>query len=316
MNRSLFRKAIGNYGLLFIYAGVFVFFSFAAPAFFTHGNMIGLIHYTAEMLLLVLGFSIVFISGEFDLSFMYVFPLVTVILAFFISILGWSPSSALVMAMLVAFLAGLTNGFLTMYVKIPSFFATISVAFICFGVIHAVTGPYSIPCYFVPWLAFFGQGYIGGIPFNFILAGILYIIFTFILGMTRFGRQLYAIGDDAEAARNIGIKVNLYKMLAFILGSLIVGLAGVMYCTRLASGQATTGPGFMLPVFAAVFLGMTMFKVGRVTIYGALIGAFFMNTVANGMTHLGIPFYWQPFVSGAVLIGAVLTTIAKERIEI
>jgi ribose/xylose/arabinose/galactoside ABC-type transport system permease subunit len=264
----------------------------------------------------VLAFCLVFISGEFDLSFMYLFPLVSIVAAFLMAKMSWAAPPAIAMAVAVAVIAGLGNGSLTIYVGLPSFFATISVAFICYGLIHAITGPYSIPCYFPPWLAFFGKGSLGVVPFNIVLSGGLYAVFVFVLGSTRFGRQLYAAGDDAEAARNMGIRVNFYKILVFVIAAMIVCLGGIVYCTRLGSGQATAGPGYMLPVLASVFLGMTMFKVGRATIYGALIGAFFMNTVTNGLTQMGMPFFWQPFVSGAVLIGAVLTTIARERIEI
>ncbi len=315
-NKVSIKGLVANYGLLFIFAGVFIFFSLVAPGFFTGGNMVTLARYTSEMLLLVLAFCIVFISGEFDLSFMYLFPLVSIILAFLMVKLGWSPAAGLAMGVFAAALAGLGSGSLTVFIGLPSFFATISVAFICYGAIHAITGPYSIPCYFPPWLAFLGKGSIGPVPFNIVVAGCFYAVTMFVLGKTRFGRQLYALGDDKEAARNMGVRVNLYKMLAFLVAALIVFVAGIMYCTRLGAGQATAGPGYMLPVLASVFLGMTMFKVGRATIYGALIGAFFMNTVTNGLTQMGMPFYWQPFVSGAVLIGAVLTTIARERIEL
>lgn len=316
MQQLSVRNIVANYGLLFIYAGFFIFFSLVTPTFFARGNMVTLLRYSAEMLILVLAFALVFISGEFDLSFMFLFPLVSIILAFFMAKLSWSPGAALALAIAVAAAAGLTSGALTVYVGLPSFFATISVAFICYGLIHAITGPYSIPCYFGPWLTFFGQGNIGPVPFNIILAIGMYILFIFILGRSRFGRQLYAIGDDKNAARNVGIPVNLFKMLAFIFAALIVALAGIIYCTRLGSGQATAGPGFMLPVFASVFLGMTIFKVGRATLYGAFIGAFFMNTVTNGLTHMGVPFYWQPTVGGLILIGAVLTTIVREKIEL
>ena len=316
MTRGVLQKIFVDHGLLFIFAGVFIYFSFATEGFLSVGNMVTVSRYSAEMLLLVFAFCLVFISGEFDLSFMYLFPLTSIIFAYMITKQGWPILPALGLLFLVAIIAGLGSGTLTIYVGLPSFFATISVAFVCYGLIHAITGPYSIPAYFPPWVSFIGKGTIGPIPFGLVLALIVFVGLFFLLGRTRFGRQLYAVGDDREAARNMGVRVNLYKMLAFVISGLLIGGAGLIYASRLSSGQATAGPGFMLPVLAAVFLGMTMFKVGRATIYGALIGAFFMNIINNGLIQMGIPFYWQPFASGIVLIGAVLVTIAREKIEI
>ena len=316
MTKGIFRKVIENYGLLVIFAGVFIFFSIKTPTFFSGGNMITLVRYTSEMLLLVLGFTLVFIAGEFDLSFMYLFPLVSIILAFLCAVLGWPTSLALLIAIIVAILAGLGNGVLTVYVGLPSFFATISIAFICYGLIHFITGPFSIPCYLPTWFSFIGKGFLGGLPFNIVITGLIYVGVIFVAEKTRFGRHLYALGENLEAARNIGVKVNLYKMLAFVIATFIYGVGAIMFTSRLSSGIATVGPEYMLPVFASVFLGMTMFKVGRATIYGALIGAFFMNTIVNGLTQMGMPFYWQQFISGIVLIGAVSVTIAREKIEI
>jgi ribose transport system permease protein len=201
--------------------------------------------------------------------------------------------------------AGFVNGYLTAKVKLPAFIVTLGSFTYVRGLAYVISGGYPIVLT-DPVFKFFGAGDIVGIPTPIFIMALIYIITFFVLKYTMFGRHVYAIGGNEEAASLTGIKVGATLIKVYVISGLLSGLAGVVLAGRLYSGQPTAGNGFELDAIAAVILGGTSFTGGVGTIRGTIIGALIMGVLSNGLTLLNVSYYWQLVIKGAVIILAVL----------
>jgi ribose transport system permease protein len=134
---------------------------------------------------------------------------------------------------------------------------------------------------------------------------ITYLVVWFILERTTFGRHVYAVGGNVEAARLAGIRVKRVLLKVYLLAGLTAGLAGVMFAARVESGQPRAGEGYELDAIAAVVLGGTSLFGGRGRIYGTFVGALIIGVLSNGLVLMNVPFFTQLIIKGAVIIVAV-----------
>ncbi|MNE57429.1 Ribose transport system permease protein RbsC [compost metagenome] len=153
---------------------------------------------------------------------------------------------------------------------------------------------------------FFGAGSMLGVPTPIYIMAVVYVIMFFVLKYTMFGRHLYAIGGNEEAARLTGIKVERTLINVYSISGLMAGIAGVVMAGRVISGQPNAGISFELDAIAAVILGGTSFVGGVGKIQGTIIGVLIMAVLSNGLTLLDVDFYWQMIVKGIVIVIAVL----------
>jgi len=200
---------------------------------------------------------------------------------------------------------GFVNGYLTAKVKLPAFIVTLGSFTYIRGLAYVISAGYPIVLT-DPLFKFFGAGGIVGIPTPIFIMAFIYVITFFVLKYTMFGRHVYAIGGNEEAASLTGIKVGATLIKVYVISGLLSGLAGVVLAGRLYSGQPTAGVGFELDAIAAVILGGTSFTGGVGTIRGTIIGALIMGVLSNGLTLLNVSYYWQLVIKGAVIILAVL----------
>ncbi|MNU89975.1 Ribose transport system permease protein RbsC [compost metagenome] len=145
-----------------------------------------------------------------------------------------------------------------------------------------------------------------GVPTPIYIMAVVYVIMFFVLKYTMFGRHLYAIGGNEEAARLTGIKVERTLINVYSISGLMAGIAGVVMAGRVISGQPNAGISFELDAIAAVILGGTSFVGGVGKIQGTIIGVLIMAVLSNGLTLLDVDFYWQMIVKGIVIVIAVL----------
>jgi len=172
-----------------------------------------------------------------------------------------------------------------------------------------VTVPYDYRAFI--WL---GQGYVWIVPVPVIIMIVLTILGTIFLGFTTYGRYIYAVGGNSEAARLAGIPVERVKLLVYVLCSTLAALAGLILVARLVSAaQPSAGLGFELPVIAASIIGGTSLMGGEGTVLGAVLGAAIMGVLENGMVLLGVSTYAQQAVTGTVIILAVALDIMQKR---
>jgi ribose transport system permease protein len=270
-------------------------------------------------MLAVVAFSmtIVMAMGDFDLSVGSMASLSGIVAALLFA-QGYSIAAGLSIALAVGLLGGLLNGLLVSVVGILPFVATLGTLTIFSGVAFLISGGKTIFGRDIP-AAFSGFAR-AGIPIGManerplllpnlsLLALVVLFIVWLVLEHSTFGRRLYAIGGNAEAARLAGVRVRVLRMLAFVLTGFGAALAGLMYASRVASANPTQGAGLMLDAIAAVFLGMTMSEEGEPHVLATLLGVLILGVLDNGLTQLQVDSYIREILIGAIIVAAVASS--------
>jgi ribose/xylose/arabinose/galactoside ABC-type transport system permease subunit len=195
--------------------------------------------------------------------------------------------------------------------QVPSFITTLALMTGLSGAAELITNGFPLTP-FPAWYNFIGGGYVLGIPFPAILFLLTFAILQFLMNYTSFGRAVYAVGGNAEAARLSGINVRRVKTMVFGITSLLAALSGVMVSSEIMSGTATAARGWELDVIAAVIIGGTSFMGGVGRIWGTMIGVVFLGVMMNGMTLLNVSEYWQHVARGTIILVAVLLNLLQK----
>lgn len=219
---------------------------------------------------------------------------------------------AIVAGLLCGALCGLISGIAIVGVRMPPFIATLGMMSIARGLTYVITGGWPIDGLPDSFL-FLGQGMIGPVPMPVIIMLFCIIVGHIVMSSTAFGRSIYAIGGNEQAAFLSGIKINKVKISVYTLAGLLSGLAGIIMTSRLSSAQPNSGLGIELDVIAAVIIGGASFAGGEGTIIGTFIGAAFMGILRNGLVLLNVSAFWQQVVIGAVIMGAVAIDFLRTR---
>ena len=161
--------------------------------------------------------------------------------------------------------------------------------------------------------AVFGQGIIFGIPVPIIIFALIAVVSYILLNKTKFGKYVYAIGGNEQAAIVAGVNVTKYKILVYSYASLLTSIAGIILASRVASGQPTAGLMYELDAIAAAVIGGTSLFGGIGTVGGTIIGALIIGVIQNGFDLLNVNSYWQQIIKGAIIITAVFIDSRKQR---
>lgn len=282
------------------------FLAITQDQFATAGNFLNIFETNAVLLVAGVGLTFVLLTGGFDLSIGAMLALSTVLLHLLLE--AGSPSwLAIVLVITLGTLLGLAfNGVLIARLRLSFFVVTLGTASLFRGAALLKTGGTSHTLYTEELIREIGQGKVAGIPWAAIIALAVLLTATYVTRYTGFGQMIYAVGGNSEAARLAGMNVTAVRIAAYAICSGLVALAGVMEAGRIASAAPTLGVGFELTVGAAVLLGGTSFLGGSGGMFGTLLGVLFLGVLSNGLTITGISSFWQGFVTGAVLILAVL----------
>ena len=213
---------------------------------------------------------------------------------------------SVVVGMAVGFAVGIVNGFFIAYLGLPSLVVTIAMLYVVRGVFSQLAGGETITADQVPApLVELGSGSIFGVPYLFVCALIGAVSVTLLLRYSRWGRDLYAIGSNPEAALRVGIPVARRTFVAFALSGIFTGVAGLLLLGRFSFADATSGLGIELYVIAACVIGGVAIAGGVGTAMGALIGAVLLQTITFALGALGVSQFWQQAVAGALLVLAI-----------
>lgn len=300
---------LGQFALPAIVIAAVLVFSFLEPENFASLGNARAIALTQSILVVVaIAELYVLVTGEFDLSIGGNVALGGILTAGLPSMQGLPLWLSITLAIAACTLVGFINGILVNIVRINAFIATLSTGLILGGLATWYTQGQVIYENIPEELSAFGRGDFLGIPYAVLLFIVLVLVSYFILDHTPFGRFLYAIGGSREAARLSGLNVRALSISAFSISGLICGIAGAMASAVLGSGNPTVGPAYLLPAFAAVFLGATTFKVGTFNVFGTLLAVFAIAIGVTGLQAIGVPYFVEPVFNGLVLIAAVAAT--------
>jgi len=293
-----------------------VFMLVAPSAFLGYRIYIAFLTAVPFALILALGATYVITSGEIDLSFPGVMSLSGYVVAITITNTG-SSILALLAGLIAGIIMGVINGVMVTKIRIPSIIATLAASFLWLGLALVLSRARTIQLGFVRelpiWEIFVGR--IGGVfPAQALWAVGIAILLGLILTRHRFGDAIIFAGDNREAARVLGINTDRVMIQVFGLMGLLSAFAGMLVTLDMATWWSLTGPGYLLPVLAAVFLGGTQMVGGEGTIFGTVIGCFIMGSMTAGIVAAGVGSFWIQFVQGAILLGAViLNTYLRKR---
>jgi simple sugar transport system permease protein len=282
------------------------------PIFLHRENLTNILQQQSEISLLVLGEALVLLTGRMDLSLESTFGLAPGIAAWMVLPagvahgLGWMPGGlAIPITLLIGALVGLVNGLLIVKFRLNGFIVTLGMLIVLRGLLTGISGGrtfFNLPGSFL----YLGNAVWLGLPASIWICVALYAVAIVVTGYTRFGRSLYAIGGNQDAARTAGIRVDRVLWATLVIASLLAALGGLLLTGRLASVAADQGNGAIFTVFAAAVIGGVSLNGGKGTIFGAFTGILRLYMIQNVLTLAGVPAQWIGALNGAIILAALI----------
>lgn len=287
-----------------VFVILFIGFTIANPRFTTPSNLLTIARQVSMYGIASIGMTFVILLGGIDLATGSIITFTNIFCAWLMVHLGVNMWAAILIALIAATVIGTLNGFMVSTVRIPALIATFATQTIFEGAAYLLCGGTPVNG-FTKWFKVIGQGYVGPVPVPVIIMAICFIVGSFILNKTYFGRYFYAVGGNEEAARLSGIRVGRVKYLVYSLSGLFAGLAGIVMLSRTNSGQPTAGKGYEFDVITCVVLGGVSVTGGYGKLSNVLAGVLIIGALTNGMVLLNVSSYVQLVVKGVVLALAV-----------
>ena len=314
-----------RYGTLIGCAAILVFFWISLPdTFMTARNWLNISQQMSMLIVVASGMTVVMVMGDFDLSVGSMASLAGIVAAVLFSF-DYPIWAAVFLALLVGLAGGAVNGLLISFVGILPFVATLATLTMLSGAAFVVSGGKTISGRAIP--ESFGNfaregialGDWGGVAVSLpnltIVALVVVALIWVLLEQTTFGRRLYAIGGNIEAAHLSGVAVRRLKLIAFSLTGGTAALAGIMYASRVASANPTQGSGLMLNAIAAVFLGSTLSEHGEPRLLYTIVGVLVLGVLDNGLTQMSVDSYLRQILVGGIILLAVSTSSYARRLN-
>jgi ribose/xylose/arabinose/galactoside ABC-type transport system permease subunit len=285
--------------------------SLLSPYFLSPRNIFNVLRGASMIGIVAIGMTFVILNRGIDLS---VGSLVGVAAALTASLAPYGFPVAALVGLGAAALLGLVNGLLIAWLRLQPFIATLGMLIFARGLVYIHTGGSNIvvddPS---PAFTFMGSGYVGPIPMPVIVLALVWAAAAWTLRHTIFGRNVYAVGANEEAARLSGIEVNRNKIVVYVISGLLAGLAGVVVASRLTVGEPNAGTLYELDAIAATLIGGTTFDGGVGGVNGTIIGTLILAFLSNVLNLLNISPYSQMLLKGVVIVLAVVISEWRSR---
>lgn len=317
--QALYRRfaassfSFGNISLIYIWIGVVVLFSIWIPdTFLTSTTLKSLASEQAVTAIVALAAVVALSAGLFDLSLGAVLGAAVILAAHLMVDTGMAPVPAVLITLLFGAAVGSLTGIMVVVFRVNSFITTLGVSSILTALIADISNNQQIiglsPS-FEKWATFELLGIQGAFWIMLVLA----VVVWFVLECRPIGRYMYAIGGNPEAARLAGVRVKRIVFGTAVFTALIATVAGIVVLSRVGTGSPTLGPPYLLPAFAAAFLGSTQLKGGRFNVVGTLIAVYALATSVKGLQLAGAPFWLPELFNGVALLVAVALAVHRRR---
>lgn len=290
--------------------------SIISPVFLSSDNIINVLQSMSEIGILVLAQTIVLITGKMDLSLESTFGLAPGIAAWLVidpaltrglGLNALPDGAAVPIVLLVGALVGAFNGLLIVRFGLNGFIVTLGMLIVLRGLLTGISGGqtfFALP----ESMTYLGSATWLGVPASIWLMLSLFAVGIVVLGYTRAGRALYAIGGNVDAARAAGIRTDQVLWIALIVASVLAALAGLLISGRLAAVPAAQGSGAIFQVFAAAVIGGVSLSGGKGSVFGAFTGVLLLFMIINVLTLAGVPAQWTNFLNGTVILVALVVS--------
>jgi inositol transport system permease protein len=309
---ALFKKFTSRYGIICVLAVLMVVCSILSPFFLTANNLLNVLRQVCVVALLAFAEAVLIISGNIDLSVGS-----TMCLAGILSISVYVSTGnillSILFSMLAAVICNLVIGLMIALFNLPSFVVTLAMMMMARGAVLVYTGGVVITQMGDGGYKIMGQGYIGFIPIPVLVMLAAAAVLWIVLEKTRFGRNLFAVGGNPDAARASGIDLKKYRIYSFLFAGLFVGLAGFMFTSRLNSGQPLGGAGYEGQAISAAIIGGVGFTGGTGSAWGVLVGALIMGIISNILNLMKVDSYVQQIINGAIIVVAVILDLQTKK---
>lgn len=304
------KQFLRSYGVILAMVAVIGFFAIKCPSFLTPQNFIVILREISIIVIISMGASLVFMAKGIDMTVGQVVGLSGVICARFLAA-GHSPELSIVTALLCGLAFGATNGYLVAKIGVSPIVASLglllvvkSAEYLCSEggypyYLLTLSGPEAERFFFL------GQGLIGPVPTSVVIM-VAVVIATYVLvSQTKFGRYMYAIGENVRAAHLSGVKVRFYYGLAYALSGLTAALGGVIVTSRICAGIPGGGEGYLISMLATCLLSCAILGEGEVNVEGAVVAGVFMGILRNGLALLNVSAYYVDFLTGVLILTSV-----------
>jgi simple sugar transport system permease protein len=318
-------RGVVRWGFVAVTVLLVGFFALTEPNFATVDNVFGMLKFIAPTAIAGLGVMLAMTVGGIDLS-------VGASAGFAVSIAAWTMvignqvgGVAIIVVLVCGILIGGLNALLVVVARIPDLLATLSTMFVVVGLKLIIVNGQSIsskmsledgstaPGSFTADFLWLDRGSVGPVPVPVIIFFLITVLLWFLLERTRWGRALYAVGANQEAARLAGIRVQLYRMAAYMGCGLLASVAGLLLGARIGQGDVTAGNSLLLDAVAVALVGVSVLGIGRPNAWGTALGAVLIAVMVTGFTMAGLPYYAQDFGKGVVLLVALLFSFTFSR---
>jgi ribose transport system permease protein len=306
---------ISNAGMLIGLVLLSTFFALNSSAFLTTSNMLNVLRQISINAIIALGMTFVLLTGGIDLSVGSIVAASGSLMVSMLVSLGIPLWTGVLIGLGLGALLGLLNGVVIARGGLPPFIVTLAMLTMARGLAYVYTDGRPTR-YDDPAFSAIGNGYIGPVPVPVVITLVWFLICWILLNRTRFGRHVYAIGGNLEAARFSGIKIPSVITIVYVISGFAAGLSGVILAARMSSGQPIAGQGFELDAIAAIVLGGTSLAGGKGKLSGTLIGALIIGVLNNGLNLMQVSFYYQLIIKGLVIIGAVYIDTVSGHISL
>lgn len=297
-------------GVLAALVALVVAASFLSPRFLTLPNLLNVLRQVSIVGILAVGMTFVILTRGIDLAVGSILGIAVVLFAGSMDKHGMA--AALPAGVAAAALAGVVSGLGIAYADIPAFIMTLGMLSFVRGLAFIYTGGTPIPILDERFYAF-GNGTFAGVPIPALILIASLLVSSAVLGMTPFGRSLYAIGSNEDAARLSGVPVRFYKALVYVISGLMSALAGLVYASQLSIGTPIAGQGYELDAIAAVVVGGTSLFGGKGSVAGTFLGTLIIGVLANILNLTGVDPFVQQLFKGALIIVAVFLMSRSAR---
>ncbi|MCM2449704.1 ABC transporter permease [Agrobacterium vitis] len=299
-----------EYGVLVIIAALLIGLSLVSDSFLTVRNLLNIDNQSAPLMIIACALTLVIIGGGFDLSTGAIFGVAAVSS-------GWiatqvDPYVAILAGPLIGLALGAVNGLIITTFNVHSFLVTLATSLVYRGIAILITGGSLIPVR-IEAFSWLGRGRIGMVNVAVIVVIVFMIMMVVLLNRTTFGRKVFAVGGNEEAAILSGIRTNLVKIITFTLSGGAAGLAGVITVSRLSMAEPQAGAGLELEAIAAVILGGTAITGGAGAIWRSIAGVLLMALIGNGFNILNVNPFFKDLTTGVIIVIAVALAASNSR---
>ncbi|HML36792.1 MAG TPA: ABC transporter permease [Bacillota bacterium] len=307
-----FASIRNQYGLLIIFVLLILVFWISNPYFMTVANWSRILATQIVVGCVSIGAVFILIVDEFDISLGYMVGFILIV-GGYLSKCGFGVDVVLPAMIVTGLVVGLINGFLTVVLKITSAIATLGLGIILYGITLALSNGEVLAINIPKEIISFAQGRLFNVPYPVYAIVVIGIALSYILEYTPFGKQLYATGGSERAAYLSGVKTKTLKILAFVIAGLFVSIAAIFLLGQASAANPQRGPEYLMSSYATVYLSVTVFKPGSFNMPGVLLAILLLGMGFNGLSLMGVPYWFEPVFYGIVLAVSVLFASKEAR---